>query len=132
MSRAAIIHGFAGTSAAVVRQLLSSFRAASQTPAHSATFHFGRGLAYAIVNIYLVKTAAVFMIRTSTIAVYARFFNDLKPLGVQFQYYGRCQMRALVRLDPVRASPIRVVFFWIADKSRANGEFNHILWIIGH
>jgi len=75
MSRAAIIHGFAGTSAAVVRQLLSSFRAASQTPAHSATFHFGRGLAYAIVNIYLVKTAAVFMIRTSTIAGYATFLT---------------------------------------------------------
>jgi hypothetical protein len=34
------------------------------------TFHFGRGLAYGMINIYLVKTAAVFMITTSTIAVY--------------------------------------------------------------
>jgi len=39
---------------------------------HSATFHFGRGLAYGIINIYLVKTASVFMITTSTIALYTR------------------------------------------------------------
>ena len=35
-------------------------------------FHFGRGLAYGMINIYLVKTASVFMITTSTIALYTR------------------------------------------------------------
>ena len=61
---------FAG--AAVVGAIVLAFRAAPQTLAHSATFHFARGFAYAIFNIYLVKTAAVFMITTSTIAVYTR------------------------------------------------------------
>jgi MFS family permease len=61
---------FAG--AAVVGAIVLAFRAAPQALAHSATFHFGRGLAYVIFNIYLVKTAAVFMITTSTIAVYTR------------------------------------------------------------
>jgi len=41
-------------------------------------------------------------------------------------------MHAFFRLDPVGASPFRVVFFRISDKSGANGEFNHILWIIRH
>jgi hypothetical protein len=38
----------------------------------SGTFNFGRGLAYGMINIYLVKTASVFMITTSTIAFYTR------------------------------------------------------------
>lgn len=60
------------TGAAVAGAIVLAFRAAPHALAHSATFHFGRGLAYAIFNIYLVKTAAVFMITTSTIAVYTR------------------------------------------------------------
>lgn len=56
--------------AAVVGAIIIAFHAAPEPLVHSATFHFGRGLAYGMVNIYLVKTAAVFMITTSTIAVY--------------------------------------------------------------
>ena len=39
----------------------------------SATFRFSRALAYNLVNIYMVKIAGVFMISTSTVAVYTRF-----------------------------------------------------------
>jgi hypothetical protein len=58
--------------AAVVSAIIVAFRAAPDALVHSATFHFGRGLAYGMINIYLVKTAAVFMITTSTIAIYTR------------------------------------------------------------
>lgn len=58
--------------AAVVGAIIISFHAAPEALLHSATFHFGRGLAYGMINIYLVKTAAVFMITTSTIAIYTR------------------------------------------------------------
>jgi len=56
--------------AAVLGAIIVAFRAAPDALVHSATFHFGRGLAYGMINIYLVKTAAVFMITTSTIAIY--------------------------------------------------------------
>jgi hypothetical protein len=55
---------------AVVGAIIVAFHAAPEALVHSATFHFGRGLAYGMINIYLVKTAAVFMITTSTIAIY--------------------------------------------------------------
>jgi hypothetical protein len=58
--------------AAVVGAIIVALRAAPDALAHSATFHFGRGLAYGMINIYVVKTAAVFMITTSTIAIYTR------------------------------------------------------------
>jgi hypothetical protein len=58
--------------AAVVGAILIAFHAAPEALMDSATFHFGRGLAYGMINIYLVKTAAVFMITTSTIALYTR------------------------------------------------------------
>lgn len=58
--------------AAVVGAIIIAFHAAPGALMHSATFHFGRGLAYGMINIYLAKTAAVFMITTSTIAVYTR------------------------------------------------------------
>jgi hypothetical protein len=56
--------------AAVVGAIIIAFHAAPEALIDSATFHFGRGLAYGMINIYLVKTAAVFMITTSTIALY--------------------------------------------------------------
>jgi hypothetical protein len=56
--------------AAVVGAIIIAFHAAPEALEHSATFHFGRGLAYGMINIYLVKTASVFMITTSTIALY--------------------------------------------------------------
>ena len=58
--------------AAVVGAIIIAFHAAPGEIMHSATFHLGRGLAYGMINIYLVKTASVFMITTSTIALYTR------------------------------------------------------------
>jgi hypothetical protein len=52
--------------------LLAMLFAAAAVVGATATFHFGRGLAYGMINIYLVKTASVFMITTSTIALYTR------------------------------------------------------------
>ena len=63
------------TAAAVVGAIIIAFHAAPEALEHSATFHFGRGLAYGMINIYLVKTASVFMITTSTIAL----FTHLTP-----------------------------------------------------
>jgi MFS family permease len=37
--------------AAVVGAIIMAFHAAPETLAHSATFHFGRGLAYGMINI---------------------------------------------------------------------------------
>ena len=36
----------------------------------SATYHFARALAYAILNVYMIKAAAVFMFTTSTVVIY--------------------------------------------------------------
>jgi hypothetical protein len=58
--------------AAVFGAIIIAFHAAPEALEHSATFHFARGLAYGMINIYLVKTASVFMITTSTIALYTR------------------------------------------------------------
>jgi hypothetical protein len=58
--------------AAVVGAIILAFHAAPGKLADSATFHFGRALAYGMVNIYVVKTASVFMITTSTIAFQTR------------------------------------------------------------
>jgi len=58
--------------AAVVGAIILAFHAAPEILVNSATFHFGRGLAYGMINIYLVKMAAVFMITTSTIALFTR------------------------------------------------------------
>ena len=40
---------------------------------NSTTLHFGRALAYTILNVYATKMAAVFMVSTSTVALYTRF-----------------------------------------------------------
>ena len=34
------------------------------------TFHFGRAVAYILVNVYAIKMAGVFMISTSTVVIY--------------------------------------------------------------
>ena len=67
--------------AAVVEAIIIAFHAAPEVLIQSATFHFGRGLAYGMVNIYLAKTAAVFMITTSTIAVYTRLTPRWLAIG---------------------------------------------------
>jgi hypothetical protein len=56
--------------AAVAGALIISFAAAPAQLINSATFYFARAATYNIMNIYAVKTAGVFMITTSTIAIY--------------------------------------------------------------
>src|SRR5215469_12920945 len=67
--------------AAVFGAIIVAFHAAPEAIGHSATFHFGRGLAYGMINIYLVKTASVFMITTSTIALYTRLIPRWLAVG---------------------------------------------------
>jgi hypothetical protein len=56
--------------AAVVGALLMAFAANPEELIGSATFQFARALAYALMNVYVVKMAGVFMVTTSTIALY--------------------------------------------------------------
>lgn len=67
--------------AAVVGAIIVAFHAAPEELIHSATFHFARGLAHGMINIYLTKTAAVFMITTSTIALYTRLTPGWLAIG---------------------------------------------------
>jgi hypothetical protein len=59
--------------AALAGALIISFAAAPAELTNSATFYFARAAVYNVMNIYAVKTAGVFMITTSTIAVYTGF-----------------------------------------------------------
>jgi hypothetical protein len=67
--------------AAVFGGIIIAFHAAPEAIEHSAAFHFGRGLAYGMINVYLVKTASVFMITTSTIALYTRLTPRWLAIG---------------------------------------------------
>jgi len=67
--------------AAVVGAIIIAFHAAPEALIDSATFHFGRGLAYGMVNIYVVKTASIFMITTSTIALYTKLTPRWLAIG---------------------------------------------------
>src|SRR6516162_1327155 len=58
---------------AIVGAILISFEAAPAQLINSATFHFARAAAYSVMNVYTVKMASVFMITTSTIAIYTGF-----------------------------------------------------------
>ncbi len=57
-------------SSAIVGGVLMAFVARPDELIGSATFQFARAVAYAMMNIYVVKTAGVFMISTSTIALF--------------------------------------------------------------
>ena len=59
--------------AALAGALITSFVVAPAQLVGSATFHFARAAVYNIMNIYALKTAGVFMITTSTIAIYTGF-----------------------------------------------------------
>ena len=67
--------------AAVVGAIINAFHVTPDALIDSATFHFGRGLAYILINIYLVKAAAIFMITTSTIALYTRLTPRWLAIG---------------------------------------------------
>jgi hypothetical protein len=55
---------------AVVNGVLIAFAAKPEEMIGSATFQFARAAIYATMNVYMVKMASVFMITTSTIALY--------------------------------------------------------------
>jgi hypothetical protein len=57
---------------AVVGGVLIAFETHPEELIDSATFHFARAAIYATMNIYMIKMASVFMITTSTIALYTR------------------------------------------------------------
>jgi hypothetical protein len=64
---------FLGTlflASAVGGGMLMGFAAKPEEFIGSPTFYFARAVVYAIMNIYVVKMAGVFMISTSTIALY--------------------------------------------------------------
>ncbi len=57
------------TAVAVVRGLLETFAAPDRFPADSETYAVGRAMAYALVNTFGMKMAAIFMFVTSTIGL---------------------------------------------------------------
>jgi MFS family permease len=71
------------TSAAAVGAIILTF-AGPNPPVDSAVFHFARTLAYNIVNIYMIKMAAVFMISTSTVVI----FTAIAPRWAAFIGFG--------------------------------------------
>ena len=71
-------------SAAAVGAIIFAFAADPADPASSAAFHFARTLAYNIVNIYMIRMAAVFMISTSTVVI----FTGIAPRWVAFAGFG--------------------------------------------
>ena len=56
--------------AAVIGAILLVFAADPNEMLNSATFKFARALAYNLMNVYAIKMAGVFMISTSTVAIY--------------------------------------------------------------
>ena len=58
------------TAAAIVGAILIGFSLQPEQLIGSATFHFARAAAYSLVNVYMIKMASVFMITTSTVAIY--------------------------------------------------------------
>jgi hypothetical protein len=65
--------GMLFTAAAIVGALITAFPAQPEQPIDSAAFRYGRAAAYGMVNIYMIKMAGVFMVATSTLALYTAF-----------------------------------------------------------
>ena len=61
--------------AAVIGAILLTFTAQPTEMLNSTTLHVARAIAYNLVNVYAIKMACVFMISTSTVAIY----TDLAP-----------------------------------------------------
>jgi hypothetical protein len=59
--------------AAVAGAILLAFAARPIELMDSAAFHFARAVAYNLMNVYALKAAGVFLISTSTVAIYTRF-----------------------------------------------------------
>ena len=62
--------GMLFTAAAAVGAILIAFVAEPEQLINSATYHFARAIAYNILNVYMIKMAGVFMLTTSTLAIY--------------------------------------------------------------
>ena len=58
---------------AVAGAIVAAFAAAPNLPIDAQTFAFARTLASDLMNVYAVKMAGVFMISTSTVAIYTQF-----------------------------------------------------------
>jgi hypothetical protein len=58
---------------AIVGAIILAFAEQPKELIDSTTFHFARAVAYGIVNIYMIKIAGVFVITTSTVAIYTEF-----------------------------------------------------------
>jgi hypothetical protein len=58
------------TAGAIAGAILIAFVMHPQELVGSATFHFARAAAYSLMNVYMIKMASVFMITTSTVAIY--------------------------------------------------------------
>jgi hypothetical protein len=61
------------SAAALIGGILVAFAAKPEQLMDSASFYLARATAYNLVNIYMIKIASVFMIATSTLAIYTRF-----------------------------------------------------------
>jgi hypothetical protein len=55
--------------AAMVGAIILVFAEQPEELVNSATFHFARATIYSLINIYMIKMAAVFIISTSTVAI---------------------------------------------------------------
>jgi hypothetical protein len=60
-------------SGAVIGALIMTFANQPSELVDSATFHFARAVIYNLVNVYAIKMVGVFMISTSTVAIYTGF-----------------------------------------------------------
>ena len=58
--------------AAVIGAIILTFAAESKDLTSPTAFHLARTLAYNVVNIYMLKMAAVFMVSTSTVVIYTK------------------------------------------------------------
>jgi len=59
--------------AAVIGAIVLAFADGPGELIDSTSFHFARAVAYGIVNVYMIKFAGVFVITTSTVAMYTEF-----------------------------------------------------------
>jgi MFS family permease len=68
---------------AVAGAIILTFAVEPEAAINSATFHFARAFAYNLMNIYVIKMAGVFMISTSTLAI----FTEIAPRWIAFLGY---------------------------------------------
>jgi len=83
MGSSLLFLGMLFITAAVIGAIILTFAAESNL-VNSTAFRFSRTLVFNIVNIYMIKMAAVFMISTSTVIVY----TEIAPRWVAFLGFG--------------------------------------------